>query len=101
MDGRSGEFGGIVAGHGGDAARGKRKRRWDGRKLDAERRAALGPVVAGDLPTLILDQPIANTETEASAPPDGLGRIERIEYEAGIAKAGPGVGEEDDNLALF
>ena len=84
-----------------DAAGREGKRGRDGRKLNAERRAALRPVVTGNLSALILDQPVTNAEAKPGAFSDRLGRVKRIEHEARIANAGAGVGEKDDDIAFF
>src|SRR5665213_3022387 len=98
---RSGKLCGVVARGSRDTARRKRKRGRHGRKIDAECRAALGPVVAGDLSTLIADHSVANAQAKPRTFSDRLGCVKRVKDQCGIAHPGPGIREKNNLITLF
>src|ERR1700716_98073 len=80
---------------------GEGRSRFNHGEADFKRRSAFGAVVAGDLPLVILDYSVGGAEPETGPFADRLRGIERIEDALGIAQAGAGVGELDDNFVVF
>src|SRR5208282_6007200 len=78
------------------------------RRVDFEHReanfkngAAFGPVVASDLPLVVLNYAVGGAESETGAFANRLGGVERIEAALGIAQAGAGVGELHDHFVVL
>src|SRR5713101_10014533 len=73
----------------------EREKSGDRRERNAEAGAAFRPVETGDLPAVLLDQSVANAQTEPGALAHRLGGVKRIEHQLRLLYAGARIAELD------
>src|SRR5713101_2173263 len=73
----------------------EREKIGDRRERNAEAGAAFRPVETGDLPGVLLDQSVANAQTEPGALAHRLGGVKRIEHQLRLLYAGARIAELD------
>src|SRR5579863_2121398 len=78
-----------------------RVERQDRRQDHAKSAATLRAVEAENLPAMLLNNAVANTQAEACAFADGLGGVERVKDTIGLAQARTGIGKIEDHASAL